>query len=416
MTRNFIPVEDRKSKLKYIDAMYSVKPLKLMPYFNAVTLNMAADYLETSPASIKSVLSSNKDTIFSLGSKIVKREDFIKSDCYHIGQRKAKGSSMLCYEDSDIVVPNCGIRIFTPEAIFFMAMSLHTPVAESIREKILEVEATETSSIQITDCDLPVEVLMEVSEPVTDDGFRIFNDPMFGDVRTIEENGKVLFCGRDVAEALGYDAPRNAIERHCRYALKRCIPHPQNKTLQIEMSFIPEGDVYRLIVKSRLPEAERFEHWLFDEVVPTIRKHGMYASDELLDNPEFAIQVFQKLKEERERNRELTEANRNLLTTNQALVHNTREWKARAIINALIRKYASKRGNNYQMAWNKFYKELAYSKNICPKLREGKGFAIDKVKDSEWDDLIEVAAALCESIGINSGEVINEVNAERIHS
>lgn len=182
------------------------------------------------------------------------------------------------------------------------------------------------------------------------------------------------------------------------------------------MSFIPEGDVYRLIVKSRLPEAERFEHWLFDEVVPTIRKHGMYAMNELLDNPEFAIQVFQKLKEERDRNRELSEANRNLTTTNQALVHDTRTWKSRSIVNALIRKYASKRGNNYQMAWNEFYKELAYSKHICPKLREGKGFAIDKVKESEWNDLIEVAAALCESIGINSGEVINEVNAERIHS
>ncbi len=155
---------------------------------------------------------------------------------------------------------------------------------------------------------------MEVAEPVTDDGFRIFNDPMFGDVRAIEENGKVLFCGSDIAKALEYTNPQKAVRDHCRYRTNRSVPHPQNKTLQIEMSFIPEGDVYRLIVKSRLPEAERFEHWLFDEVVPTIRKHGMYASDELLDNPEFAIQVFQKLKEERDRNRELTEANRNLLT------------------------------------------------------------------------------------------------------
>ncbi|MBE6892343.1 MAG: hypothetical protein E7481_10100 [Ruminococcaceae bacterium] len=161
---------------------------------------------------------------------------------------------------------------------------------------------------------------MEVAEPVTNDGFRIFNDPMFGDVRTIEENGKVLFCGSDVAKSLGYTKPYNAISENCRYALKRGIPHPQNKTAQIEMSFIPESDVYRLIVKSRLPEAERFEHWLFDEVVPKIRKHGMYASDELLDNPEFAIQVFQKLKEERDRNRELTEANRNLLTTRKLRV------------------------------------------------------------------------------------------------
>ena len=165
---------------------------------------------------------------------------------------------------------------------------------------------------------------MEVAEPVTDDGFRIFNDPMFGDVRTIEENAKVLFCARDIVDALAYKDAVNAIKRHCRWVAKRHLPHPQSPDKQIEMSFIPEGDVYRLIVSSKLPEAERFEHWLFDEVVPKIRKHGMYATDELLDNPEFAIQVFQKLKEERDRNRELTEANRNLTTTNQALVHDTR--------------------------------------------------------------------------------------------
>lgn len=158
---------------------------------------------------------------------------------------------------------------------------------------------------------------MEVAEPVTDDGFRIFNDPMFGDVRTIEENGKVLFCGSDVAKALGYTNPRKAVREHTRGGTKRSTPSVSGNQ---EMSFIPEGDVYRLIVKSRLPEAERFEHWLFDEVVPKIRKHGMYATDELLDNPEFAIQVFQKLKEERDRNRELTEANRNLLTTRKLRV------------------------------------------------------------------------------------------------
>ena len=182
------------------------------------------------------------------------------------------------------------------------------------------------------------------------------------------------------------------------------------------MSVINEPGLYTLVLGSRKSSAKAFRRWITHDVIPKIRKHGMYATDELLDNPEFAIQVFQKLKEERDRNRELSEANRNLTTTNQALVHDTRTWKSRSIVNALIRKYASKRGNNYQMAWNEFYKELAYSKHICPKLREGKGFAIDKVKESEWNDLIEVAAALCESIGINSGEVINEVNAERIHS
>ncbi len=170
---------------------------------------------------------------------------------------------------------------------------------------------------------------MEVAEPVTDDGFRIFNDPMFGDVRTIEENGKVLFCASDVATALGYANPRDALSKHCPHVAKRDIGVHTGKKANgtdafqtVKISFIPEGDVYRLIVRSKLPEAERFEQWLFDEVVPKIRRHGMYATDELLNNPELAIQVFQKLKEERDRNRELTEANRNLLTTNQALVHN----------------------------------------------------------------------------------------------
>lgn len=417
MTRtNYIPAENRKSKLKYINAMYTTKPLKLMPYFNAATLEMTADYLNVSKAVLSQHFIKNKEPVVSFGSKILKKDDFVKSDTFFIENEKRHPKdrcTVFRYEDLSITVPPNGVRILTPEGIFYLAMSVESDIADTIRAKILELESLDHPAVEVTDCDLPVEVIVEVTEPVTDDGFRIFNDPMFGDVRTVEVDGKVLFCGADIAKALSYSRPTKAVMDHCKGVLKWDILTNGGKQ---QMSFIPEGDVYRLIVRSTLPEAERFEHWLFDEVVPTIRKHGMYATDELLDNPEFAIQVFQKLKEERDRNRELSEANRNLTTTNQALVHDTRTWKSRSIVNALIRKYASKRGNNYQMAWNEFYKELAYSKHICPKLREGKGFAIDKVKDSEWNDLIEVAAALCESIGINSGEVINEVNAERIHS
>lgn len=417
MTRtNYIPAENRKSKLKYINAMYTAKPLKLMPYFNAVTLDMAADYLGVSKPVLTQQFLKNKESVASLGSKILKKEDFVKSDAFFIESTKKHPKNrctVFRYEDMSISVPPNGVRVLTPEGIFYLSMSVKSDVADVIRAKLLELESIDHPTIEVTDCDLPAEVIMKITEPMTDDGFRIFNDPMFGDVRTVEVDGKVLFCGADIAKALSYARPTKAVMDHCKGVLKRDILTNGGKQ---QMSFIPEGDVYRLIVRSALPEAERFEHWLFDEVVPTIRKHGMYATDELLDNPEFAIQVFQKLKEERDRNRELSEANRNLTTTNQALVHDTRTWKSRSIVNALIRKYASKRGNNYQMAWNEFYKELAYSKHICPKLREGKGFAIDKVKESEWNDLIEVAAALCESIGINSGEVINEVNAERIHS
>lgn len=131
---------------------------------------------------------------------------------------------------------------------------------------------------------------------------QIFNNPQFGAVRTVEESNKVYFCGSDVAKALGYSIPSKAVNTHCKGVSKMEVP--TNGGNQI-MLFIPEGDVYRLITHSKLPAAEQFERWVFDEVLPTIRKHGMYAVDELLDNPDFAIKVFAELKEERDKRRAL---------------------------------------------------------------------------------------------------------------
>jgi len=104
-----------------------------------------------------------------------------------------------------------------------------------------------------------------------------FEEPEFGEIRILTEGEKTLFCAHDVATALGYKKPRNAIATHCRYALKRGVPHPQAPDKSIEILFIPEGDVYRLIVRSDLPSAEKFERWVFDEVLPSIRKTGMYV-------------------------------------------------------------------------------------------------------------------------------------------
>lgn len=105
-----------------------------------------------------------------------------------------------------------------------------------------------------------------------------FNNPDFGEVRTLEENGSVLFGGTDVAKALGYSNPSKAVNDHCRCLTKRYVPHPQAADKHLEMIFIPEGDVYRLIVRSKLPTAERFERWVFDEVLPAIRKNGGYIA------------------------------------------------------------------------------------------------------------------------------------------
>lgn len=103
----------------------------------------------------------------------------------------------------------------------------------------------------------------------------IFNNPEFGTIRTIDENGSVLFCGNDVAKALGYKSPKDAIAAHAKGAVKR-------RTLtdggEQEMLFITEGDIYRLAARSKLPGAEKFESWIFDEVLPSIRRHGGYIN------------------------------------------------------------------------------------------------------------------------------------------
>ena len=102
---------------------------------------------------------------------------------------------------------------------------------------------------------------------------QIFNSEEFGDIRTAEIDGKPYFVGTDVAKALGYNNPRDAVSRHCKGVVKRDAP--TSSGIQ-SMSYINEGDLYRLIMKSKLPSAEKFESWVMDEVLPTIRKTGSY--------------------------------------------------------------------------------------------------------------------------------------------
>ena len=136
---------------------------------------------------------------------------------------------------------------------------------------------------------------------------QIFSSNQFGQLRTVEDGDKVYFVAIDVAKALGYSNTRDAINKHCKGVAKRDVPHPQNKDKTVEVSVIPEGDVYRLITHSHLPAAEKFESWVFDEVLPTIRKHGAYATPDTLDkmiaSPEFGIKLLTALKEEQSRRR-----------------------------------------------------------------------------------------------------------------
>lgn len=128
-----------------------------------------------------------------------------------------------------------------------------------------------------------------------------FSNANFGEVRTMEQNGKVLFCGKDVATALGYENPSKAIRDHCKGGPIRYPLQTTGGTQQTR--FITEGDLYRLIASSKLPSAQKFEAWVFDEVLPSIRKRGGYltpeATEKALTDPDFIIQLATSLKEER---------------------------------------------------------------------------------------------------------------------
>lgn len=113
---------------------------------------------------------------------------------------------------------------------------------------------------------------------------QIFNNEEFGKVRTLNEGGKIYFVASDIAKRLGYTNLSKAVNDHCRWVTKRYIPHPQGNG-SLEVNIIPEGDVYRLITHSKLPTAERFEKWVFDEVLPSIRKTGGYSLEIPKDYP-----------------------------------------------------------------------------------------------------------------------------------
>ena len=128
---------------------------------------------------------------------------------------------------------------------------------------------------------------------------KIFNNPEFGKVRTMEINGEPYFVGKDVSEILGYSDTNKAIAMHVDDEDKL-----NDKTAsslgQRGGWFINESGFYSLVLSSKMPKAKKFKHWVTSEVLPSIRKHGVYAVDEVLANPDMLISALQALKKERE--------------------------------------------------------------------------------------------------------------------
>lgn len=133
----------------------------------------------------------------------------------------------------------------------------------------------------------------------------LFTNSEFGTVRTIMVNGNPMFIGKDVVEILEYRNGSRDINRHVDVEDRQKMMISDGQQMK-ETIVINESGLYSLILSSHMPKAKEFKRWVTSEVLPAIRKTGMYATEYLLANPDVAIAAFQALKAERERNKELT--------------------------------------------------------------------------------------------------------------
>lgn len=213
----------------------------------------------------------------------------------------------------------------------------------------------------------------------------VFENEKFGTVRTVIIDGEPWFVASDVCKALELSNPTIATGR-----LDEDERSKFNLGRQGEATIVNEYGLYSLVLGSRKSEAKVFKRWITHEVIPSINKYGMYATEELIANPDLAIAAFTALKEEREKNALLAK-------TNQALVKETNTWDNRKLLNALIRSYAAACcGDSFAMAWTNFYKTLLYKKGICVSSRVSKtGIKIDTLSKEELADAVQVAVVMC---------------------
>lgn len=142
--------------------------------------------------------------------------------------------------------------------------------------------------------------------------FVAFNNPEFGQIRTVEISNEPWFVGKDVADILGYQNGSRDVNRHV-------DEEDRQKTMvfdgnqEKETIIINESGLYSLILASKLPNAKQFKHWITADVIPSIRKHGAYATpatiENIINNPDFGIRLLQSLKEEQEKNKTLAAEN-----------------------------------------------------------------------------------------------------------
>lgn len=251
---------------------------------------------------------------------------------------------------------------------------------------------------------------------------QIFKNQEFGEVRWVKHEGKDCAVAIDVAKALGYKDPNSAITRHCKGAVKHLVgvvtgtkANGEESIQNILMNVIPEGDIYRLAAKSELPGAERFEKWIFDEVLPTIRRTGGYVSSEDLFIDTYLPYVDENTKAMFKTNLSMIRKQSEIIAAKEkelehkedvivGLVDEVTLAEKRQVLNRVVKL----RGANYRERWRELYRQFemkyhtdldsrleSYNRVNKPKLKNKVDY-IDKVM-SKVPELYDIACKLYES-------------------
>jgi len=224
---------------------------------------------------------------------------------------------------------------------------------------------------------------------------QIFKNEQFGQIRWLHVNEKDYAVGIDIAKALGYKNANDAVTRHCRGYVKHAVPTGSGEQT---MNVIPEGDIYRLTAKSELPSAEKFESWIFDEVLPALRKTGGYVNNEdLFVNTylQFADDqtkaMFKTTLETVRKQNEIIALKDKEIDHKGAVIIGLVDEVSLAAKRQVLNRVVRYKGANFQERWRELYKQLEmkyhiklneqlekYNLNHKPKLK-GKVDYIDKV-------------------------------------
>ena len=255
-------------------------------------------------------------------------------------------------------------------------------------------------------------------ESTNENEAQTFVSEKFGSVRVLNINNEPWFVAADVCRALEIGNPSDALSR---------LDEDEKALVSIEGlsrgnnkgNIINEPGLYSLVLGSRKPEAKEFKRWVTHEVIPTIRKAGGYIADP----NQMVMSYFEDVSPEQRtlisaaftRIKDLQDKNIKLSMENRALTKDVMTWDNRAITVALIRSLAVYQfHSNYSLAFNHFYKQLRYRKNIALSNRNYGRSMLESVKDYEWGDVVQVAVALCSEAGIDVAMVINQINADKV--